>query len=149
VHHRISGREKRTTVKLIISRYEHSLCSSLELPASRTLRVGELIEAGGERVRLTAIDTAAGRVSSAQAAEIKALWGVSESMPLRVKYSVHIAGRTVAGRIETTRTRVFRVGEKVVTPQHVFTITAIKTRGGVLRKGSAPAHQVVRLYGRL
>jgi len=132
-----------------VSRYERSQCLSLELPAGRMLKVGELIEAGGERVRITAIDSRKGRAFAAPAGEVRAVWGVSESMPLRIKYSVHIAGRTVSGTLETSRSRIFRVGERVVTPQHVFIISTIKTRGGVLRKGSAPAGEVVRLYGRL
>ncbi len=148
VRHEVRQKQKTKPLWLVISRYEQSQRVRIELPADEQVSVGEVIDAGGEKVRITAIDTPAGRVAASEAEHIHTLWGVSLTIPLRVKYSVHISGRTVSGIIETTRSRVFRVGERVVTPRHAFIIHRIKTRTGILRRGSARASEVVRLYGR-
>ncbi|WP_456474410.1 HVO_0476 family zinc finger protein [Candidatus Pyrohabitans sp.] len=136
-------------VSVIISRYEKSERKMILFPEEDEVGVGDEVEVGGEPARVTAINTEDGRkVEKAKLSDVKTLWCISLAMPVKVKYSLHFRGITTTGEIYTTRDRVFSIGEVVVTPEETFTIEKIKTKARMLKRGSARAEEIVRIYGR-
>ena len=147
--HLVTDKPRLKDLSVIISRYETSERKMVNLPAEQVVRIGDEIEVDGELVRITAIDTMKGRrVKRERLKNVKTLWAVSLAIPVRVKYSLHEGGITTSGEIHTSRERVFSVGEVVVTPEETFVIEKIKTKDRMLRRGSAYAEEIVRIYGR-
>jgi uncharacterized Zn finger protein len=147
--HLVTEKPRLKEVSVVISRYETSERKVVNFPAGEEISVGDEVVVDEELVRITAIDTHEGRrVKRAGLEEVKTLWGVSLAIPVRVKYSLHFRGITTSGEIHTSRERVFSVGEVVVTPRETFVIEKIKTKDRLLKRGSARAEEIVRLYGR-
>lgn len=145
----ITEKPRLKEVKVVISRYERSEGKAVLFPAEEEVNTGDEVVVEEEPLRITAIDTESGkRVKKAKIKEVKTLWCISLAIPVRVKYSLHFGGTTTSGEIHTSRDRVFSVGEVVVTPEETFIIEKIKTRDRLLRRGSATAEEIVRLYGR-
>jgi|Deesub1362A_J573_1020465.scaffolds.fasta_scaffold15911_2 uncharacterized Zn finger protein len=147
--HLVTDKPRLKEVSVIISRYETSERKMITFPAEEEVGIGDEVVVEGEPARITAIDTESGRrVKKAKLEDIKTLWCISLAIPVRVKYSLHFRGITTSGEIHTSRERVFSVGEVVVTPRETFVIEKIKTKDRMLKRGSAYAEEIVRIYGK-
>ncbi len=102
----------------------------------------------GRHVRITYIDNAEGkRTKSSPAPEVKALWVKSFDV-LRVKVSVNDYKKTYPMYVEADPDDEFAIGMIMNFDTWDAVIHAIKTRTRLIRRGSAEARDVVRIYGK-
>lgn len=102
----------------------------------------------GRHVRITYIDNAEGkRIKSCPAPEVKALW-VKNFDVLRVKVSVNDYKKTYPMYVEADPDDEFAIGMIMNFDTWDAVIHAIKTRTKLIRRGSAEARDIVRIYGK-
>ncbi|MDR0522983.1 MAG: hypothetical protein LBG62_00955 [Candidatus Methanoplasma sp.] len=120
-----------------------------------TLESNEVVEVGdefvlddGRKVMVTLIDSQSGaRSKSVQADKIKKLW-VKQFGILSVKVSVNDGKATYPLRVEAEPDDEFSVGMTLSFDEIDALVHAIKTRDKILKRGSAPARDIVRVYGK-
>jgi uncharacterized Zn finger protein len=120
------------------------------------LMSNEIVEVGdeffldtGERVRITHIDSEDGRKSrKVLATKVKSLW-VKQFGVLSVKVSVNDNHRTLSVRTEAEPDDEFAVGSVLSFEDFDCLVHAIKTKDRLIRKGSAEARNITRIYGKL
>jgi len=135
--------------RVIISEHGESYRDYVELYPDEELSTGDAITVGGKLVEITSLELKSGkRVDKSTASEVETVWAASLEAPARVGVSVDLHGRVYSRKVEVDRDFVFRVGDVMKLGEHVFRIRAIKTSEGMIRRGSAEAHSVKRVYGR-
>lgn len=103
----------------------------------------------GMLVRVTHIDVADDRrVKKALATDVKRLW-VKRFDVLSVKVSVNDGGKTYSLRVEAEPDDEFVVGTQLEFEDFDCLIHAIKTRHSLVRRGSAEARDITRIYGKI
>ncbi len=120
------------------------------------LKSNEIVEKGdeffldsGERVRVTLIDDESGRTPRrAQATRIKCLW-VKQFGVLNVKVSINDNHRTLSMVVEAEPDDEFTIGTTIPFEDFDCYVHAIKTKDRLLRKGSAEARDITRVYGKI
>lgn len=124
--------------------------------ASTTLESNDIVEIedefeldDGRRVCVTHIDVEGDRkVKRAVATDIRRLW-VKRFDILSVKVSVNDAGRTYSLRVEAEPDDEFVVGSLLRFEDFDCLIHAIKTKHNLVRRGSAEARDITRVYGKI
>lgn len=103
----------------------------------------------GRKACVTYIEVADGRrVKRARATEIKKLW-VKRFDILSLKVSVNDDGRTYPLRVEAEPDDEFVTGSVLQFDDFDCMIHAIKTKGNLVKHGSAEARDIVRIYGKI
>ncbi|MDO5861496.1 MAG: HVO_0476 family zinc finger protein [Thermoplasmata archaeon] len=103
----------------------------------------------GRRVCVTYVEVGDGRrVKKAVATDIKRLW-VKRFDVISVKVSVNDVRRTYPLRVEAEPDDEFVVGSLLKFEDFDCLIHAIKTKGNLVRHGSAEARDIVRIYGKI
>ena len=138
------------TVKVLFSDGDITETTETELESNEILTVDdEFYLDDGRRVCITHIETEDGKKGRKfQADRIKALW-VKQFDILRVKVSVNDGRRTYSARIEAEPEDEFTVGMVVGFEDFDALIHAIKTKDRLLKKGSAEAKDIIRMYGKI
>ncbi len=137
-------------VKVLFSDGDITETTETELESNEILTVDdEFYLDDGRRVCITHIETEDGKKGRKfQADRIKALW-VKQFDILRVKVSVNDGRRTYSARIEAEPEDEFTVGMVVGFEDFDALIHAIKTKDRLLKKGSAEAKDIIRMYGKI
>lgn len=135
-------------VPTIISWLEESERTTVEFSPKEDVEVGEEIELGDVRLRVTAIDAEGRRVDAAKAEEIRTLWAKRMDR-VRVKFSVNKGNRTVPHEVLAAADEEFEVGEIVDLGRDRAVVHHIRTRERTVREGRARADEIVRMYGRV
>ncbi|MDO5852928.1 MAG: HVO_0476 family zinc finger protein [Thermoplasmata archaeon] len=103
----------------------------------------------GRKVCVTYVEVGDGRrVKKAVATDIKRLW-VKRFDVLSVKVSVNDVRKTYPLRVEAEPDDEFVVGSLLRFDDFDCLIHAIKTKGNLVRHGSAEARDIVRIYGKI
>lgn len=103
----------------------------------------------GRKVCVTYIEVEDGRrVRKCLAPKIKKLW-VKRFDILSIKVSVNDVGRTYSLRVEAEPDDEFVVGSMLKFEDFDCLIHAIKTKGNLVKYGSAEARDIVRIYGKI
>lgn len=135
-------------VPTIISWLQESERTMVEFSPQEDVAVGEEIELGDVRLRVTAIDAEGRRVDAAKAREIQTLWAKRMDR-VRVKFSVNKGNRTVPHEVLAAADEEFEVGEIVDIGRDRAVVHHIRTRDRTMREGRARADEIVRMYGRV
>ena len=125
-------------------------------PASTTLESNEIIAVDdeffmddGRRVCITHIDTADGSAKKkAAASDVKKLW-VKQFDVLSIKVSVNDNRKTYSLRVEAEPDDEFIVGTQLEFEDFDCLIHAIKTKNSLVKRGSAEARDITRIYGKI
>lgn len=138
------------TTKVVFSDGDVSEETITTLESDEIIEVGdEFILDDGRKVQVTHIDVENGEnVKHAQADGIKKLW-VKQFGVLSVKVSVNDNRVTYPLRTEAEPDDEFAVGMTLQFDDFDAYIHAIKTKDRILKKGSAEARDIVRIYGRI
>lgn len=140
---------KITECRIIISKFSESEKKVVKLYPDEILQVGEVLEVDEEEVEITSLENKrGGRVSESQVLELETIWATSLAGPARVGISIDYGGRVLSKKVEVERDFLFTVGDVVKMGRSVFRIKSMKTISSKIRKGSAPAEQIKRVYGR-
>ena len=135
-------------VPVIVSFLESSERTSLEFSPEEEIDVGEEIELGDSRLRITSIEVGGRRMDGALAKEVSTLWA-KRTDRVRVKFSVNKGNRTVPHEVLAAPDEEFEVGDIVDLGRDRAVVHHIRTRQRTIHDGGARAEDIVRMYGRV
>ncbi|KUE74312.1 hypothetical protein AUQ37_04765 [Candidatus Methanomethylophilus sp. 1R26] len=137
------------SVRVMLSDEDRTETTSTVLYENEILEVGDEFDLDdGRHVKITLIDMPDGkRVKKAAAPEISGLW-VKAYGTLHVKVSVNDNRRTIPLYLDAEPGDEFSVGMIMHFDTWDAVIHAIKTRNKLIRRGSAEARDIVRIYGK-
>lgn len=144
----VSREPKPIPVPLIVSWLEHSEKTSLEFSPTEEVAVGQELDLGDNRIKITAIEAGGRRVDGARAKEVSTLWAKRVDQ-VRVKFSVNKRNRTVPHEVLAAPDEEFEVGEIVDLGKDRAVVHHIRTRDRTIRAGRVRADEIVRMYGRV
>lgn len=145
----VTVREDRPiTVPVVISEGERSRRDAVEFSPDELVSVGDRIEHDGHLLRLTAIEVGERRVPRSAARDIRTVWA-RQIDRIRVKMSVNKGNRTVTHEFEAAPDEEFEVGDVVDLGRQRAVIHRIAAQGSTLRRGTATAEEITRIYGRI
>jgi uncharacterized Zn finger protein len=150
------GRVKTVTVRedrpvevpVVVSEGAKSARSKIDLAPEELVEVGERLEVDGHRLEVMAIEVGERRVPAAKASDVRTLW-VKQRDRIRVKFSVNKGSRTVVFNIDAAPDEEFEVGDIVDLGRERAVVHRIRVGARTLRRGAAPAEDIVRMYGRI
>lgn len=134
-------------VPLVVSWMDKSEHRTIGLRPSDMVSVDDEIFIDDKRVIITSIEKKSGRVKSARADEIVNIWA-KRFDKVWVKISLDFHGKVYSKKILAIPEEEFEVGELFEVEGHNAAITAIKIEGRTLKRGSAMARDIIRLYAR-
>jgi uncharacterized Zn finger protein len=140
--------EKPITIPLILSEGPNSIKDSIELASAETVEKGSEYQLDRNTVRITGIETEKGRVISARAREIKTLWAKKFDR-LKIRVSINKGSRTLSRVIWAVPDEEFCVGDVIRIKGDSVAIHSIKTESRHIKRGTAEARNIVRLYGKI
>lgn len=137
-------------VKVLFSDGDVTETTETELESNEVLAVDdEFYLEDGRRVCITHIETTDGKKGRKfQADIIKTLW-VKQFDVLHVKVSVNDGKKTYSVRVDADPDDEFGVGMMLSFENFDALIHAIKTKDRLVRKGTAEARDITRIYGKI
>jgi uncharacterized Zn finger protein len=135
----------QVSLRLIISRGGQSERTSTELSSDWTLEVGEELMHGDERLLVTGLDSGGKRVNSARADKTETIWAKNFDN-VKLRFSVNRRGRTRAFEIIVDPEEEFEVGSEIEIDDKPVHIHSIRTTERTIRRGTANARDIVRVY---
>lgn len=140
---------KALTVKVLLSDGDRTETTSTTVYENEILAVGDEFDLDdGRHVKITYLDAPGGRrEKKCPAPELEAIW-VKSFGTLKVKVSVNDGRRTLPMYLEADPNDEFSVGMVMHFDTWDAVIHAIKTHNKLIRRGTAEARDVVRIYGK-
>ncbi len=132
-------------VPVIISWKKETNKSSISLLPEEWVHVDDELLIDGGRTKVTAIETEQRRVSSAKAEDIITIWTKKYDKTL-VKVAVHKGRNTISRTLEVPPEEEFYVNDPIQVGRYDAVIQRIKTTKGVVKRGSAKADDISRIY---
>ncbi|MDI6645171.1 MAG: HVO_0476 family zinc finger protein [Methanobacteriaceae archaeon] len=149
VYKDIVKEKKPVDYRIIISEHEKSKKEFIKLFPEDLIQVGEILDANGTLVEVNSLETKRGsRATKSILEDIETIWASSIEIPARVGISIDFKGRILSKKVDMPRDYEFTVGDIVKMGKHIFQINSIKTIDSKIRKGSALASDIKRVYGR-
>jgi uncharacterized Zn finger protein len=139
---------KPIQVPLIISFLEKSERTFLEFSPDEQVELGQEIELGDTRLKVTSIEVEGRRMDGALAKEVTTIWA-KRTDRVRVKFSVNMGNRTVPHEVLATPDEEFEVGDIVDLGRARAVVHHIRTRQRTVHEGRVRADEIVRMYGRV
>lgn len=136
--------------KVIVSEGPDSEITSIDLESDDLLMVGdEFFLDDGRRVKITALELHDGRrPKKAQATEIETIWVIFFDI-INIKVSINDVQKTYARYLEAEPDDEFYVGQTLGFGDIDCLVHSIKIKDRMIRRGSAEARNIVRIYGKL
>ena len=134
-------------IPVVVSEGERSERETIEFAPDELVSVGDRIEREGHLLRLTAIEVGERRVPSSRARDVRTMWAKRVDR-IRVKVAVNKGNRTVSHEVEAAPDEEFEVGDVVDLGRERALIHRIAVDGGTLRRGTARAEEIVRVYAK-
>lgn len=137
-------------VKVMFSDGDITETTETQMESDEIVMVGdEFYLDDGRRVVVTYMDVENGsRVKKCQADKIMKLW-VKQFDVLNVKVSVNDNRKTYSLRVEADPDDEFSVGMILSFEEFDCVVHAIKTKTRLVRRGSAEAREITRIYGKI
>ncbi|MBA2853751.1 putative Zn finger protein [Methanococcus maripaludis] len=144
--HDIEKNFKLKDIKIVISRYDESEQSVLQIATDEVLKVEDVILAFDESVEITALETEdSRRVSSSAAQDLKMIWAKSVDVPKKVGISINSRESTYSFNILVPQDYVFEEKKIYRAGRDFFRIKQIKTEKGNFSRELA--RKIKRIYG--
>ncbi|MHB8605714.1 MAG: HVO_0476 family zinc finger protein [Thermoplasmatota archaeon] len=136
------------TFPVIVSERAESVRTSMTLPAGDILELDDRLVIDGHEVRVTGLETKANRrVESATAEELLTLW-TTKHEKLVVKWTINMNKKTISKETIALPTDEFHVGDEQTFGRLRITIHGIKLADKMLRRGSAAAEDIRRIFAK-
>lgn len=145
VHHATVKAERPAEIPVIISWLKESIRSSITIGPDEVLSVGDDIMCGEVPVLITSIEVKGGRPKRAKARDIDTIWA-KRFEKVRVPFSINHLGRSYSEHILAVPDEEFMIGDILRVGKRDVVIHSIKLKDKSLRKGSAEAREIVRVY---
>lgn len=145
-HHVVVREPAPIDVPAVISRGQESRRTTVSLPADDEIEIGEALIIDGLNCKLTGIESKDGRrVDAAAVKDVATLW-TKEFEDLAVKFAINLRQKTITKVVAARPEVVFTIGEEHLFGRLRVTIHAIKTEERMLKRGSATAGEIVRIF---
>lgn len=147
-HHAIVRQSRDVDVPVVMSAGSKSIRTRVTLPDDEAIRLEESFIVDGVDARLTGIESKDGkRVEAALVREVLTLW-MKRFDEIDVGFAINLDKKTITKSLKVEPTREFTVGEEHVFGRLRVTVHAIKTDERLLKRGSAPAGEIRRIFAR-
>lgn len=148
-HHVILREAKDIEVAAVVSTTAGaSRTTKVALPGDGEVRVGEIYIVDGINSLLTGIESKElRRVEDAELKEVKTLW-FKEFEEVPVGFAINLDHKTITKTIPAKPEDEFSIGEEHLFGRLRVTIHAIKTKEKLVKRGSAVAGEIVRVFAR-
>jgi uncharacterized Zn finger protein len=146
VHHVTVKSAKPVEIPVIISWLETSSKGKVALGPDEVLSIGDEIMCGDMPTLVTSIESKGARVKSAKASRVDTVWA-KRFDKLKVLFSVNNHGRTFSDFMMAVPDEEFFIGDMVEFDKKPVVIHSIRIQERTIRKGSALARDIVRVYG--
>lgn len=145
-HHVVIRQAKDVALPVVISHGQDSRRTSVELPGDEDVSVGEGIIVDGLNCKVTGIEAKdMRRVDDASVKEVATLW-VKEFEEIAVGFAINLGHKTITKVLPAPPEQEFTVGEEFVFGRLRVTVHAIKTEQRLLKRGSAQAGEIRRIF---
>ena len=140
---------KEMDVKVIVSDGSESVSTTMTLEDDDLLKVGDEFNMdAGNLVKISALELKSGkRVKTARATEISVVWAVEFDV-IDVKVSINDGRKTYSKTVPSSPDEEFTVGNILSFDDMDCEIHSIKIQGRMVRRGSAEARKITRIYGK-
>jgi len=140
---------KEMEVKVVISDGAESVSTTMILEDDDLLKVGDEFHMDdGRLVKISAIELPQGkRVKTARATEIKAVWAINFDT-IDIKVSINDDRKTYSKTVPSSPDDEFTIGTILSFDDMDCMVHSIKIQGRMLRRGSAEARNITRIYGK-
>ena len=132
-------------VRMIISRGDISERVATKFPADWGLAVGDEFMHDDERLLVKGIESGGQRVETCMVKDIKTLWTVNFDMA-KIKVSINRNDITRSLELEVDLDEEFLVESEIEVDGVMVTIHSIKLHNKRIRRGTAVARDIVRVY---
>jgi len=135
--------------RIIISEHESSRKAFIKIYPDDILSTGEILKVGDESVEITSLENKKGaRVNKSLASDLVTIWASSLDILSRIGISIDYHGRVLSYKVDVERDFIMAVGDVVKLGDVFFKISSIKTLERKMRKGSAVASVIKRIYAK-
>lgn len=134
-------------VPIIVSDRSKSSKEEIELMEDEILSVGDEIFLGENQLLVTSIESKGKRVENCEPANIDTIWAKKYDHVI-VKISINKHTQTIPAELEALPDEEFYVGDLMTIGTEKVAIHSIKTESGMVRRGSAEARDIVRIYAK-
>lgn len=146
VHHVTVKTAKPVEIPVVISWLQESSRSKIILGPDEVLSVGDEVMCGELPTLVTSIESNGARVKSAKASRIDTVWA-KRFDKLKVPFSVNNHGRTFSDFVMAVPDEEFCIGDILELDKKPIVIHSIRVEERTIRRGSALAREIVRVYG--
>jgi uncharacterized Zn finger protein len=148
-HHVLLREAKDVTVPAVLSDVAgQSRRTTVDVPGDAELTIGEAFIVDGINSVLTGIETRdMRRVDEAEVKDVATLW-FKEFEEILVGFAINMGHKTITKTLPSPPEREFSVGEEHVFGRLRITVHAIKTTEALLKRGTASAGNIVRIFAR-
>ncbi len=149
-HEYVDDDVRPINVRVVISEFEKSWRSEIELFSDEYLEVGTLLYIDDKDVEVTSIEnTESHRVDECPVEDILTIWAKSLDTLARIGLSIDYKGDVLSHKLEIEKDFIFTIGDVCQVNTEKFQIYAFKTLERNMRKGYAYAKVIKRIYGKL
>jgi uncharacterized Zn finger protein len=110
--------------------------------------LGDEVMCGELPVLVTSIESKGARVELCEARDVDTIWG-KRFDKVKVPFSVNHRGKTYSEHLIVSPDDEFFVGDLILVGKRDVVIHTIKTESRTMRKGSAMARDIVRIYANI
>lgn len=146
VHHATVKQAPDIEVPAVVSKGNASRKTTVRLPGDEEIAVGEAFVVEGVNCKLTGMeDKTMRRVEAAAVKDLRTVWLI-EFEELAVGFAINLGKKTITKAIPAKPEHEFTVGEEHLFGRLRVTIHAIKTEERLLKRGSAEAGEIRRVF---
>lgn len=147
-HHVTIREAKDLDLPIVVSAGNASTRTRLSLPAEEEVAVGDLLILDGRNVMITGIEIDGNRrPERALAKAIRTLWA-KDYESVAVKFTINLGQKTIAKQVPAKPEDQFHVGDEHTFGRLRVTIHSIKLADKLLRRGSAEASEIARVFAK-
>ncbi|HIH01017.1 TPA: hypothetical protein HA259_02880 [Thermoplasmata archaeon] len=148
VHHAVMKGEKPVSVPVVISWLTKSNRTSITLGPDEVVSVDDEIMCGELPVLVTSVESKGARVKLAKARDVDTIWG-KRFDKVKVPFSINHHGKTYSEHLIASPDDEFFIGDLIEVGKRDVVIHSIKVEDKSLKKGSALARDIVRVYANI
>lgn len=148
VHHAIVKEPAPIEVPVVVSKGSQSRRTRVTLGPEDELEMGDPVFIDGLNCKVMGIESKDGRrVEAGVVKEILTIWAV-EFEELVVGFAINLGHKTITKAIPAKPEDEFTIGEERLFGRLRVTVHAIKTKERMLKRGTAEAQEIVRVFAK-
>jgi len=137
--------DKNIDIQMVVSWMGKAEKRIIDLPPNELVYLDDQFQIEDGMVKVTGIQQGNKRLDSAMAKDIEVLW-VTRYDKVRLKFTINKGRRSISKEILVVPEEEFFVGDELDIDKMPVVIVQIQTESGPLRRGSAEATEIKRIY---